>query len=84
MITDFLKTRVGLFQHLSEKHLADIVKGSKVVSYEPNEVVVHFGEEASFLGVLLEGELSVLALADDGSPREIAHFAAGGTFGEMA
>jgi acetate kinase len=83
-ITNFLKTRVGLFQHLSDNQLADILKGSKVASYEPNEVVVHFGEEASFLGVLLEGELSVSALSDDGSSKEIAHLSAGGTFGEMA
>ncbi len=83
-ITDFLKTHVGLFQHLSDKHLADILRGSKAVSYEPNEVVVHFGEAAGFLGVLLEGELSVSALTDDGTPREIAHISTGGTFGEMA
>jgi acetate kinase len=83
-IIEFLRTRVGLFQHLSDKRLPEIVQGSKVMSYEPNEVVVSFGEEASFLGVLIEGELSVSALADDGSPREIARFAAGDTFGEMA
>jgi acetate kinase len=83
-IIDFLKTRVGLFQHLSDKHLADIMQGSKVLSYEPNEAVAHFGEEASFLGVLLEGEMSVMALTDDGTSKEIAHISAGGTFGEMA
>ncbi len=83
-ISDFLKTRVGLFQHISDNRLADILHGSKVLSYEPNETVVSFGEEASFLGVLLEGELSVSAVADDGSPKEIAHFTAGDTFGEMA
>jgi acetate kinase len=83
-ITDFLKTRVGLFQHLSGKSLADIVHGSKIVMYEPNEAVVSFGEEASFLGVLLEGSLSVSVLTDEGVRKEIGHFDAGDTFGEMA
>jgi len=35
-ILDFLKTRVGLFQHLSANRLAEIVRGSKLMSYEPN------------------------------------------------
>ena len=83
-ISDFLKAQVSLFQLLSGKQLDNVMIGSKVLSYEPNEAVVSFGEEASFLGVLLEGELSVSAVADDGSPMEIAHFTAGDTFGEMA
>jgi acetate kinase len=83
-ILTFLKTHVSLFQHLSTDRLADILHGSKVLSYEPYEMVVSFGDEASFLGVLLEGELSVSATSDDGSPKEIGHFSAGDTFGEMA
>jgi CRP-like cAMP-binding protein len=84
MITDFLKTHVGLFQHFPDNRLDDIIQGSKLLSYELNEAVASFGEDASFLGVLIEGELSVWAVADDGSPREIGHFTTGDTFGEMA
>jgi acetate kinase len=83
-IKDFLKTRVGLFQHLSDKHLEDILKGSKVLSFEPNEVVVLFGEEASYLGVLLEGSLVASVPGEYGLPRVIDHLSSGGTFGELA
>jgi acetate kinase len=84
MISDFLKTHVNLFQHLSDKRVAEILKGSRVLSYEANEAVVRFGEEAGFLGVLLEGRLSVSVVADNGLRKEIEHFNDGDTFGEMA
>ena len=75
---------MGLFQHLSNDRLAELVQGARVVSYEPNEAVVEFGEEASFLGVLLEGELSASVVADGGQRQVLGHLKAGDTFGEMA
>ena len=83
-ILKFLKTRVSLFEHISDNRLADILLGSRVLSYESNEAVVRFGEEAGFLGVLLEGKLSVSVVADEGLRKEIRQFNAGDTFGEMA
>ena len=83
-ISDFLRARVELCKQLSSDRLADLVGGSRVVSYEPNEAVVEFGEEASFLGVLLEGELSASVLAEGGQRQEIGRLTAGETFGEMA
>ncbi len=83
-IPDFLKSDVNLFKHLTENQLNNLLQGSRVVSYEVNEAVVRFGEQASFLGVLLEGELSVSVVADDGLRKEIGRFNAGDTFGEMA
>ena len=47
-ISEFLKKKVSLFEHLSEDKLAEILKGSKVVSYEPNEAVVRFGKMLIF------------------------------------
>jgi signal-transduction protein with cAMP-binding, CBS, and nucleotidyltransferase domain len=58
-VAEFLKTKVSLFQHLSEKRIEEIVKGSRVVFYEVNEAVIRLGEEATFLGVLLDGELKI-------------------------
>ncbi len=83
-IPDFLKSDVSLFKHLNENQLNNLLKGSRVVSYEVNEAIVRFGEEASFLGVLLEGDLSVSVVADGGLRKEIGRFKAGDTFGEMA
>src|SRR4026209_2174335 len=83
-ISDFLRKEVSLFEHLSENKLAEILKGSRVVSYEPNEAVVRFGEDADFLGVLVKGKLSASVISDNGSRATIGHFKEGDTFGEMA
>ncbi len=83
-ISDFLRTRLPLFQHLSADHLAQVVKGSRVVSSEPNEAVVECGEDPSFLGVLLEGQLAVSVVGEGGQRQVVRRFQAGDTFGEMA
>jgi len=83
-IPEFVKTHVELFNLLSNNRLETILLGSRVQSYEPNEAIVRFGEDANFLGVLLEGELSVSVVADGGLRKEIGSFKPGDTFGEMA
>jgi acetate kinase len=83
-ILSFLKTRVGLFSNISDDRITAVLLGSHVLSYEPNEAVLSFGEEAGFLGVLLEGRISASVLADEGVRKELAQFSEGDTFGEMA
>jgi acetate kinase len=81
---EFLKQRVGLFKPFTDDRLNQLVKESRVVSYEPNEAIVKFGEDAGFLGVLLEGDLVVSVPGDGGRRQVIGRFKAGDTFGEMA
>ncbi len=83
-IPEFLRTKVGLFQHLSDDQLANLVQGARVAWCEPDEAVVEFGEEAGFLGVVLEGELSASVVADGGQRQVLGRLKAGETFGEMA
>jgi acetate kinase len=83
-ILNFLSTSVKLLRHLSDDRLAEIILGSRVLSYETGEAVVRIGEDANFLGVLLEGVLSVSLMVEDGSHKEIRKFKTGDTFGEMA
>ena len=83
-ISNFLKSRVSLFQHFSDSRMTELLLGSKVMSYEPNEAIIKFGEDASFLGVLLEGRLSISVLTEGGVRKKIGHIDAGDTFGEMA
>ena len=83
-LIEFLKQRVGLCKHFADERLDQLVKESRVVSYEPNEAVVQFGEDARFLGVLLEGDLAVSVPADGDRREVIGRFKAGDTFGEMA
>jgi len=53
-ILDFLKTQVSLFKLISDKHVENIAQGSQIRTYEVNEAIVRFGEDASFYGVLFE------------------------------
>ena len=83
MILDFLIKQVGLFKILSDKQVKKIVAGSRVQSYEYNEAVVRFGEDATFYGVLLEGALSVSVIGEGGLRKEIGQLKTGDTFGDM-
>lgn len=83
-IAAFLKKNVGLFTQFSDNRLAELVAGSQVVSYEPNEAIVEFGEDATHLGVLLEGQASASVVAEAGERQVVARLKAKDTFGEMA
>jgi acetate kinase len=80
----FLKTRVSLFRQIPDDRMAAIIQGSHIFSYESNEAVLSFGEEASFLGVLLEGRITASVVSDEGLRKELGQFNEGDTFGEMA
>lgn len=80
----FLKTRVPLFAPFSDERLGEIVRGSRVVSFEPNEAIVHYGDQAMLLGVVLDGTVAASALGDGGVRQELGRLEAGGTFGEVA
>ncbi len=68
-IVCFLRDQVSLFASFSEERLRQLAEGARVVSYEPNEAVVEFGEDASFSGVLLEGRSRPPSIADRGQRR---------------
>ena len=80
----FLKTRVPLFAPFSDERLGELVRGSRVASFEPNEAIVQYGDEATHLGVVLSGTVAVSVLGDGGVRQELGRLEAGGTFGEMA
>jgi acetate kinase len=63
-IVRFLKKEAALFSEFSDKQLVELVKGTTIRSYEENEFIVEFGEEAQFLGVLLEGK-AIYSITDD-------------------
>jgi acetate kinase len=83
-VAAFLKTHVGLFADFSDEHLAQLVEGGRVVSYEANEAIVHHGAEATHFGVLLRGQISASVVAEGGERQTLSQVEAGGTFGEMA
>jgi hypothetical protein len=62
-ITRFLKSRVPVFAEFAAVQLAKLVDGSRIVSYEPNEAIVHYGAEATHFGVVLAGTVPASARA---------------------
>ena len=84
MIIDFLKSKVSLFELFSDIKLENIIQNSHVQSYDYNESIVRFGEDATFFGVLLEGTLSASVIGEGGIRKKIGILKTGYTFGEMA
>ena len=53
-IGTFLKEKVAPFRDISFERLQPLVEGSRVVSFEASEAILHEGEEATHFGVVLE------------------------------
>ncbi len=83
-IASYLKTHVGVFGGFTDERLATLVDGSRLVSFEANEAIVHYGAQAKHLGVILSGAVTASVLGGDGTRQTIGRMDAGGTFGEMA
>src|SRR5258706_4480778 len=81
---ELLKQQVGMFRDFSEEQLGKLVAGSQVKSFEPNEAIVHYGAEATHLGVVLSGTVTASVVGDGGKRQELGQLEAGGTFGELA
>ena len=47
-IIDFLSTSVPLFKDFRMERLKELVEGSRIASFEPNEAIIKFGEEGIF------------------------------------
>jgi acetate kinase len=83
-IIHFLKTKVPLFAGFTDERLGELVGGSRIVSFEANEAIVHHGAEAMHFGVILSGTVSASVLGEGGVRQALGRLEAGGTFGEMA
>ena len=83
-VTEFLRSRVALFEDFAEPQLEELVRESRVITFEPNEAVIEFGSEGRFLGILLEGEAEIAVTDDRGDKHTLGSIGAGDVFGEMA
>lgn len=79
----FLRESVNLFTDFSDERLAKLVAGSRVAFIEAHEAVAYCGDDARFLGVVLEGELIASAPGEGGRAEELLRFKTGDTFGEL-
>jgi len=83
-IISYLKSGIPLFAGFSDAPLGKLVNNSRVVSFEPNEAIVHYGAEATHFGVILSGTVTASVVADGGTRLEMGRLEAGKTFGELA
>src|SRR3954447_15868351 len=78
--SEFLKKQVGMFAEFSGEHIQKLVAGSRVDSFERNQAVMHRGQQATHLGVILSGTVA----ASGGNGQQLGELKAGDTFGELA
>lgn len=80
----FLQQHVGTFQGFSADRLQQLVKGSRIVTFDVREIILHYGAEATHFGVVLAGQVAV-SIPDDSAGRELLGILkAGDTFNELA
>ena len=80
----FLKEKVGLFKDFASDRIQQVVDGSVIRSFEPNEAIAYQGAEASHLGVVLSGAITASAVGEGGVRQPLGQFKTGDTFGEAA
>src|SRR5436190_2100243 len=80
----FLKQQIALFKDFSDERLQQLVKGSRVASFEANEAIAHSGTEAAHFYVLLSGKVTASVIATGGCRQVLGQLKAGDTFGEAA
>lgn len=81
---DFLKQQVVVFAGFPAERLRDLADGSRTVSFEANECILHQGDEATHFGVVLSGTIDVSAPGEGGVRQSLGQFKAGDTFNELA
>jgi acetate kinase len=81
---EFLRNKVALFKDFPDARLKELVEGSRIITFEPNEAVIRFGEEGRFLGIHLDGEAEVSITDDSGEKHHIDMMRPGDIFGEMS
>ena len=82
--SDFLVRHGGVFEKFSREKLQQLVSGSRLASFEANEVIAHQGGEALHFGVVLSGTVDLSVIGDGGIRQSLGQLKTGETFGEMA
>jgi len=83
-ITDFLSKDVPVFAALPAEKQAQLLRDSRVVTFEAQEAIIEFGDKAGFLGILLEGEAEASVADESGARHRLTLLKAGDLFGQMA
>lgn len=80
-----LLRQVEFFKHLSQEELSLLANVVQKMTFEKEEFIIHEGEEAKNLYVILSGVVEVIKKEKkDGHQHQLATLGPGETFGEMA
>jgi len=83
-LLDFLLTKVQLFKGFPKDKLEQLIAGSRVGSFEPNESVIRFGEENQNFFIMLEGVAEAAVTSDSGEKIQLSVLSSGDCFGEIS
>jgi signal transduction histidine kinase len=75
---------VPFFSHLSQEQLTGLAAHGKVVPCQQGEVVVHEGDDADSMYVILDGQVRVFKSDETNTEIDIAELGTGSFFGELA
>ena len=84
MVTRDLLQRLKIFDSASDEILQALQESAQTAPYAPGEVIVPFGQPFTFLGVILEGEVTAYVTGQEGEPLTIDTLKAGSCLGEMS
>ena len=73
-----------LFRSLTNQDLESVNDWAQVVHYEPGETIVREAEPGDFMYIVLEGEVEVFIVDDDGKVAVLSTLTRGHYFGEQA
>ena len=76
--------KFSLFAGLTDSEIKLVAARLTRRSYEPGEIIINVGAEASEMFLVARGRVSVVATLASGASKRLATFSAGMTFGEMA
>ncbi|MCB0168798.1 MAG: cyclic nucleotide-binding domain-containing protein, partial [Anaerolineae bacterium] len=84
MTIETILKEVPFFSRLSDEALHKLAGMGETVSMEAKQVVYQEGDESENMYVILDGQVSVFKIDDQGRELELARLAAGDFFGELA
>ena len=66
-----LLKELPLFRSFSPSDLRSLIDESQLNTYQPDDVIIEFGQPGRFLGIMLSGEAEAVVIDASGSRRRL-------------
>jgi len=77
-------SELPLLKGFSPIELKKLVEKSQLITFAPQEVIIHFGQPGRFLGIICEGEAEAVVTGKMGDRQRLGLLKRGDFFGEMS